>query len=328
MIKRINTTGLFQLNLSEIEIEILTTEEIVIVIPKWVPQTYTLKIKCLVASCNVTVRHDIANINGSADINLTDGILIVDYKSAAGFVATNLTASDPTPPVNTGWGANTQITQLHSNLGLSVSTFDTNGYNFDYISLIDASVTDVFADLETIEIYNGLIKVYKVKGPNKLFLESSVSGFSDGTNILEVSEYAVIVYDLPNAKWQILYNNTVTNTKIKSKKITGINCETWSTGVEIEPTKAGVIFMPKTAFLVAEDNHSELAKSSINQFSKGYSNNFVTSGVINLSLNQNISFIYSGVNNEEFKNDLYLFGIDYITAGNVTLYVTYQEIAL
>jgi len=215
---------------------------------------------------------------------------------------------------------------LNSDLGLSVST--KNG-TYDYISIIDTSAGDVTINLSDLENTVYYIKKFKKVGVNKLFLQS-FAGFSDFSSLLEVAESCCIVYDPTNPIWEILYNNTVINTKIKTKKITGIDCETWAAGVEIEPTKAGVIFMPLTAFLVAEDNHSELAKSSINQFSKGYSNNFVTSVINNLSLNQNTSFIYSGagVNNEEFKNDLYLFGRDFINPGAVTLYVTYQEITL
>lgn len=312
---RVDNASTLQLTSDVDLISINTTAAVILQLPIDLPAGKQIKIKSLVAIPNVTIK----SWNDSTLLTPTNEITIIEYTNQ--FVFTEI--EEGGGGGDSGWSSNTTRTELNSDLGLSVSTM--NGV-FDYISIIDTSAGDVTIDLSPLEgIFTFFIKKFKTNGLNNIILESAL-GFSDGSNELIVSDYCFIVFD--TYKWFIFQNNTVINIKIKTKKITNIDCQTWAAGVEIEPTKAGVIFMPMTAFLVAEDNHSELAKSSINQFSKGYSNNFVTSGINNLSLNQNTSFIYSGANNEEFKNDLYLFGQDFINPGAVTLYVTYQEITL
>lgn len=223
----------------------------------------------------------------------------------------------------TGWSANTQRTELDSNLGLSVST--KNG-TYDYISIIDTSAGDVTIDISSLENTVYYIKKFKKVGANKLFLQS-FAGFSDFSSLLEVPESCCIVYDPTNPIWEILYNNnnTVTNTIIKSKKITNIDCQTWSAGVEIEPTKPGVIFMPITAFLLTEDNHTDNIQASINK-NTSLIQAFYASLITSMSSATNLSFYLKDNSYNVFGDDLYLFGQDFLNPGTVTLYVTYQEI--
>lgn len=294
-------------------ISINTTDAVILKLPIDLPEGKQIKIKSLVVTPNVTVQ----SWNGSTLLTPTNEITIIEYTNQYIF-----TEIEEGGGGYTGWSANTQRTELDSNLGFSVST--KNG-TYDYISIIDTSAGDVTIDISALENTVYYIKKFKKVGANKLFLQS-FAGFSDFSSLLEVPESCCIVYDPTNQIWEILYNNTVTNTIIKSKKITGIDCQTWSAGIEIEPTKAGVIFMPMTAFLVAEDNHTNVINANINSSTAPIGAAFTATTATNLNTGDNVSFalFFNGTN--EFKNDLYLFGADFVNPGTVTLYVTYQEI--
>ena len=104
-----------------------------------------------------------------------------------------------------GWNTITSnYATLENGLGLRTSSISQFANLADYLCLIDTSSGDVNADISSLDV-TGLIKNYKVTGPNDLILEDYTNGFSNGENTLVISDSAIIFFD--GIIWQILYNN-------------------------------------------------------------------------------------------------------------------------
>ena len=138
-------------------ISINTTDAVILKLPIDLPEGKQIKIKSLVVTPNVTVQ----SWNGSTLLTPTNEITIIEYTNQYIFIEIEEGGGG-----YTGWSANTQRTELDSNLGFSVST--KNG-TYDYISIIDTSAGDVTIDISALENTVYYIKKKKSRCKQTIF---------------------------------------------------------------------------------------------------------------------------------------------------------------